>query len=141
MNAKDVYTAEQQKRWAAAIAAAQEAVARCDAEEFKGSVLAQDRAHAHTELGLSLLGQGDAAAADAQLALAEQQYALSQAEPSVLVTDALLGRGRLHLLAGRAAEALACFEVAERCWAEAHPDSVWHAEATAHANKARQALR
>ena len=130
-----------QKRWVEAITAAQEAVARCDAEEVKGSVLAQDRAHAHTELGLSLLGQGDAAAAEAQLALAEQQYALSQVEPSVLVTDALLGRGRLHLLAGHAAEALVCFEVAERCWAEAHPDSVWHAEATAHANEARQALR
>ena len=130
-----------QMRWVDAIASAQEAVARCDADEVKGNVLAQDRAHALTELGLSLLGHGDTAAADTQLTLAEAQYALSQVEPSVLVTDALIGRGRLHLLAGRADQALACFEVAERCWAEAHPGSVWHAEAQAHVNNARQALR
>jgi eukaryotic-like serine/threonine-protein kinase len=130
-----------QMRWVEAITAAQDAVARCDADEVKGIVLAQDRAHALTELSLSLLGQGDTAAADTQLALAERQYALSQVEPSVLVTDALLGRGRLHLLAGRTSDALACFEVAERCWAEAHPQSVWHVEALAHVDQARHALR
>ena len=125
-----------QRRWAEAIAAAHDAVARCDAP----GTLALDRANARTELGLALLGHGDAAGADAQITLAEQEFDLAEVvSESVLRSDALLARGRIHLLAGRAADALPCFERAERGWAEVNPGSVWHAQAQEGLAEARRA--
>ncbi|MEQ1683926.1 MAG: serine/threonine-protein kinase [Burkholderiaceae bacterium] len=114
------------QRWVEAIAAAHDAIARSDAP----GALAVDRAHAHTELGLALLGHGDAAGADTQITLAEQQFDFAEIVPeSVLRSDVLLARGRLHLMAGRAGDAKGCFERAERGWAEVNPGSVWHLEA------------
>jgi hypothetical protein len=115
-----------QRRWSEAAAAAREAIARCDAP----GALAIDQAHGHTELGLALLGEGDIAGADASITLAEQQFDRVQVlGDSVLRSDALLARGRLHLLAKRASDALPCFERADRVWAEVNPGSVWHLQA------------
>jgi hypothetical protein len=116
-----------QQQWPQALAAAHEAVARCSAQGEL--VVPLDRAHAFTELGLAMLGSGDIKGADAQIALAEAQYQLAELQPSVVNGDAMMGRGQLHLLAGRADDALRSFEVVERCWAELHPGSRWHVEA------------
>ncbi len=125
-----------QRRWAEAIAAARDAIAGCEAP----GALAVDRAHAHTELGLALLGHGDAAGADAQITLAEQQFDLAEVvAASVLRCDALLARGQVHLLAGHPRDALPCFERAERGWAEVNPGSVWHTQAQAGLVEAQRA--
>ena len=125
-----------QQRWDDAAAAAQEAIARCDVP----GALTIDRAHAHTELGLALLGQGDVAGADSNITLAEQHFDQVQVlANSVLRADALLARGRIYLMAGRAADALPCFERAERGWAEVHPGSVWHGQAQQGLAEARSA--
>ena len=125
-----------QQRWDDAAAAAQEAIARCDVP----GALTIDRAHAHTELGLALLGQGNVAGADSNITLAEQHFDQVQVlANSVLRADALLARGRIYLMAGRAADALPCFERAERGWAEVHPGSVWHGQAQQGLAEARSA--
>jgi eukaryotic-like serine/threonine-protein kinase len=126
-----------QQHWPQALVAAHEAVARCSAQSEL--TLPIDRAHAFTELGLAMLGSGDVAGADAQIALAEAQYQLAELQPSVVNSDAMMGRGQLHLLAGRADDALRSFEVVERCWAELHPASRWHEEAQRAVAEARRA--
>ena len=125
-----------QQRWDDAAAAAHEAIARCDAP----GALAIDRAHAHTELGLALLGQGDVAGADSNITLAEQHFDQVQVRAdSVLRSDALLARGRIHLLLKRTSDALPCFELAERSWAEVNPGSVWHVQAQERLAEAQRA--
>ena len=126
-----------QQQWPQALAAAHDAVARCAAQSEL--TLPLDRAHAFTELGLAMLGSGDVEGADAHITQAEAQYTLAELQPSVVNSDALMGRGQLHLLAGRASDALLNFEAAERCWAEVHPASRWHDEAQRAVNEARQA--
>ena len=120
-----------------ALAAAHEAVARCSAQSEL--TLAIDRAHAFTELGLAMLGSDDIEGADAQIALAETQYQLAELQPSVVNSDAMMGRGKLHLLVGHADNAVRSFEVVERCWAELHPASRWHEEAQRAVTEARLA--
>ncbi len=126
-----------QQRWPQALAAAHDAVARCSAQG--NLVVPLDRAHAFTELGLAMLGSGDVEGADAHITLAEVQYATAELQPSVVNSDAVIARGQLHFLAGRADDALACFEAVERCWAELHPSSVWHLEAQGAVTEARGA--
>ena len=111
------------------IATARQALDRCDVP----GLLAPDRAHLHTELGLLLLNRGganDGNDASEQFARATQAYDLGEVLPKSLPRcDAWLGLGRAHLRAGRGDEARHHFTVAEQCWAEAHAGSVWHAEA------------
>ena len=126
-----------QQQWPQALAAAHDAVARCAAQSEL--TLPLDRAHAFTELGLAMLGSGDMEGADAHITQAEAQYTLAELQPSVVNSDALMGHGQLHLLAGRASDALLNFEAAERCWAEVHPASRWHDEAQRAVTEARQA--
>ena len=110
---------------AAGLAAAQEAIDRATATQAP----AVDRAHAHTELGLLLQDSGDIPAATEQLEQALALYTLAQVRPSVLNADALLGLGRLHLLAGRRAQALASFSQVQALWGASHPGSGWQLQA------------
>jgi tetratricopeptide (TPR) repeat protein len=125
------------QQWPQALAAAHEAVARCSAQSELAVPL--DRAHAFTELGLALLGSGDSRGAETQIALAEAQYQLAELQPSVVNCDAIMGRGQLHLFAGRTDDALRSFKVVERCWAELNPGSRWHVEAQHAMTQARDA--
>ena len=93
-------------------------------------LLATDRAHLHTELGLLHLDQGRADTANEQFEQATRQFDLGQMRPESLPrSDSGLGPGRVPLLAGRPADARRCFTVAEQTWAGANAGSVWHADA------------
>lgn len=109
---------------AAAMEAAQEALARCQTTP----VLAVDHGHAHTELGLLWLDAGDLAQARHHLDAAHTHYVAGQVQLSALRTDATLGLGRLRLAEGDAATARRDFESCEQVWARSHAGSVWHAE-------------
>ena len=92
--------------------------------------LAIDRAHLHTELGLLHLDQGRADTASEQFEQATSRFDLGQVPPESLPrSDLGLGLGRVHLLAGRPADARRCFTVAEQTWAGANAGSVWHTDA------------
>lgn len=114
-----------QGNWPAGIASARLALARGAA--FGLPALGQ--AQAHTELGLMLIELGDLAGADEHLQRAMQLHTQAQVIPSLLTADTQLGLGRLHLQAGRLAEARQQFEFVEGCWAAGNPGSVWHAQA------------
>ena len=93
-------------------------------------LLATDSAHLHTELGLLHLNQGDVDSASEQFEQATSRFDLGQVPPESLPrSDLGLGLGRVHLLAGRPADARRCFTVAEQTWAGANAGSVWHADA------------
>jgi len=114
-----------QGQWQAGIASARHALALGEA----CGLAALGQAQAHTELGLILIEVNDLAAADQHLQQALRLYAQAQVIPSLVTADAQLGVGRLHLLAGRRAEARQQFGFVEACWAEGHAGSVWHGQA------------
>ena len=114
-----------QGQWQAGIASARHALALGEA----CGLAALGQAQAHTELGLMLIEVDDLAAADQHLQLALRLYTQAQVIPSLVTADAQLGIGRLHLLAGRRAEARQQFGFVEACWAEGHAGSVWHGQA------------
>jgi eukaryotic-like serine/threonine-protein kinase len=109
----------------AGLSAAHDAIERCTETDAP----ALDRAHAYTERGLLLLESGTTADATAALEQAARLYQQAQVQPSVLNGDALLGLGRLHLLAGRQGPALELFSQVEALWARSHPGSRWHRQA------------
>ena len=121
-----------QGEWQAGLAAAHEAVTRCTAAR----AAALDRAHAHTELGLLLLESNAVAEASASLDQADLLYLEAQVQPSLLNADALLGRGRLHRLAGRRDLAQPTFNQVQSLWARSNPGSRWHREAQDWVNEA-----
>ena len=116
---------EGQGDWQAGLRAAHDAIECCTETDAP----ALDRAHAHTERGLLLLESGASADATASLNQAARLYQQAQVQPSVLNADALLGLGRLHLLAGRRVPALELFSQVEALWARSHPGSRWHRQA------------
>ena len=110
----------------AGLPAAREAVDRCNACDAPQV----DHGHARTEWGLLLLEAGDLAGASEQLSQATGHYDRAQVLPSLLRVDAMLGIGRLHLLAGRADAALQQLTAVEALWAQGHPGSRWHQQAS-----------
>ena len=87
------------------------------------------RAVLAAELGLAWLDTGDTARAEAMLKQARALYVQAQMEPSVRMASALIGEARLHLVAGRAADAQRLLVPLVAQWETVHPGSDWHGEA------------
>jgi tetratricopeptide (TPR) repeat protein len=86
------------------------------------------RAAIAAELGVAWLDVGDAVRADEALRQARELYTQGQVEPSVRMATTLVGQARLHLAAGRAAEAEQLLTPLAAAWQALNPDSDWHGE-------------
>ena len=115
-----------QGAWQAGLIVAREAVDRCTVSDAPQV----DHGHARTEWGLLLLEAGDLACASEQLSQASRHYDRAQVLPSLLRVDAMMGLGRLRLLAGQADEARQQLTSVEAIWAQSHPGSRWHQQAS-----------
>lgn len=104
---------------------AQQALADPGAAGFRPAFLAA----AAAEQGLAWLDLGDFARGEAALRKATDQFALAQVSPSPRSSSALIGMARLHLHAGRAAQARALLMPLVRAWEQVNPGSPWHGEA------------
>ena len=87
------------------------------------------QADAASELGLARLELGDIAAAQAALTRARELYERAQVEPSVRIADTLIGLARLHLQAGRPAQAEALMLPLVAAWQSVDAGAPWHGEA------------
>jgi eukaryotic-like serine/threonine-protein kinase len=81
------------------------------------------------ELAAAALELGDAPRAAAINREALALYVRAQVSASPLSATAWITEARLHLQAGRAAQALAALDPIVASWAEVNPRSEWHAEA------------
>jgi eukaryotic-like serine/threonine-protein kinase len=80
------------------------------------------------ELATAWLARGDARRAEATAREALALFDTAQVLPSPLSATAWVVMARLHLQAGRAAEAERALRPLAAAWAEASPESVWHGE-------------
>jgi serine/threonine-protein kinase len=80
------------------------------------------------ELARARLDRGDAAHAEPLAAQAIALYEQAQVAPSPRSSTAWLVQARLHLLAGRAAQAEQVLQTLREAWERAHPGSDWHGE-------------
>jgi eukaryotic-like serine/threonine-protein kinase len=102
--------------------------------EFSSSDIANKlslpiRAAVAAELGISYLDAGDDARAEQSLKSCLELLLSAQVTPSVRATDCLIGNARLHLKAGRNAEAEQLMKQLAQDWADVNPNSAWHGEA------------
>lgn len=80
-------------------------------------------------LGNALLEKNDYVGAEKLLIQADALYKLAQVQPSVRTADCIIGLARIHLQAGRAAEAKQLVLPLVTVWQVVNPDSEWHGEA------------
>lgn len=87
------------------------------------------QAAAAAELGNAWLALGDFAQGEKALLQSREQYLRAQFAPSVRMADCIVGLARVHLHAGRAAQAESILLPLVRAWEDANPNSAWQGEA------------
>jgi tetratricopeptide (TPR) repeat protein len=87
------------------------------------------KADAAAAAGNAWLDLGDYALAEPSLLQARALFERGQVEPSVRMADALIGLARVHLHAGRNAQAETLLLPLVTAWAKTNPGSAWHGEA------------
>jgi serine/threonine-protein kinase len=103
---------------------------------FSAQRLAQQSA-VEADLGLTYIELGKVQAATKPLGRCESLYVRAQIEPSIRVASCLLGAARLHILAGRKAEAMRRLQPLVASWERANPNSPGHGEALYWLSKAQ----
>ena len=119
------FSARLQGQSAAALELAQRARADANAAPFAQ----RTRAAAEAQAGNAWLDLGDYVNGEQALRQSQALFERTQVEPGVGMADTLVGLARVHLHAGRAADAQALLRPLVDAWQGAHPGSAWHGEA------------
>jgi serine/threonine protein kinase len=127
------FSARMQGKDSDAIEFAQRVQSDSEAKTFRLNV----QAATASELGNAWLNQRDVVQAERVLMQARELYARAQIEPSINMSDCIVGLARIHLHAGRAAEAEAMLVPLEAAWSEINPDSEWQGETLYWLSRAR----
>jgi hypothetical protein len=91
-------------------------------------------------MGNAWLELGDVVKAQQFLDQSRDLYARAQVGLSVKMADCILGLARLHIRAGRGAEAETMLLLLVRSWKDANPNSEWHGEALYWLSQAQSSL-
>jgi len=93
------------------------------------SLTVNTKAAVAAEMGMGYLDAGDYARAESPLKSCLDLLRSIQTTLSVRSADCLMGNARLHLKAGRSAEAERLMKQLSQDWADVNPNSPWHGEA------------